>query len=82
MSTQDKRWLIFDDKYSLLHSLLGVIVRIGASRNLICKVASVIALVAFIMYELIEVEDEVMTLGDLVETLIGYVLADIALEVM
>jgi len=74
-----KRWLIFDDKKSMLHALLGVVLRLGASENWLGKVCSVIAFTAFIAYELIEVEDEVATIGDIAETLIGYVLTDIAL---
>jgi len=71
-----KRWLIFDDRYSLIHTLLGVILRLGATEGLIGKVCSVIALTAFIAYEVLE-NDEVMTLGDVMEALIGYVLADV-----
>jgi len=74
-----KRWLIFDDKYSLLHTLLGVVIRLGRDGGLIGKVCSLIALVGFIAYELLENEDEVMTLGDIAELIIGYVLTDIVL---
>jgi len=72
-----KRWLIFDDWKSLIHALLGVVVRLGRDCGLIGKVCSVIALTAFIAYEILENDDEVLTLGDVVELVIGYVLADI-----
>jgi len=74
-----RKLIIFDDKYSFLHSLLGVIFRIGAIEGLIGKVCSVIGFTAFLMYELIENDDEVMVLGDVIELIIGYVLTDIAL---
>jgi len=44
-----KKQVIFDDKYSFLHSFLGVILRIGAIEGLIGKVCSVIALTAFLI---------------------------------
>jgi len=75
----NKRWVIFDEKKSLLHSLLGMIIRLGTMEGLIGKVCSVVAFTGFIAYELIEVEDEIVTLGDIMETLIGYVLTDIVL---
>jgi len=74
-----KRWLIFDDKYSFLHSFLGVILRIGAIEGLIGKVCSVIGFTTFLMYELIDNDNEIETLGDVIELIIGYVLTDIAL---
>jgi len=57
------KWLIFEDKYSLVHALLGFLAGIGDS---------VAITLLFVGYQLAEKEKERRKLGDFIEYGVGF----------
>jgi len=68
---------VFDDIYSVGHAALGFAARFLAWRT---PYASAVLIIVYIIYEVLELEKKANKLGDFVEFLLGYVLADVILS--
>jgi len=70
------RMIVFDDPWSFLHFALGIATKIAALMGMAWL--SIPIFVAFTVWETIEQEGTHWKLGDYIEYLLGYTLADIA----
>ena len=77
-SRRRSRLIVFDDHWSYLHLALGAVTRVLASLG--APWLAIAILLAFIAWEVNEQEKVYCKLGDFVEFLVGYVLADLALS--
>jgi len=66
--------VVFDDAYSILHAVLGAVVRLIKYYNI---PLALVIIITFIIYQIRESEKDVYTLGDVLEFLVGYVIADV-----
>jgi len=76
-SRKRPRTIVFDDPWSVLHFVLGFMTRL--LKDLGLWIVSLAIFVAFVAYEVVEQESRFCKLGDFVEYLIGYTMADLAL---
>jgi hypothetical protein len=65
------REYIFDDKGSIVHSILGMITPIIAQKMLLL---ALFLILAFTVYESVEPENPISTIGDFTEFIIGFLL--------
>ena len=66
---------IFDDKYSILHALLGALCALFIPY-------SIIIAITYLIYQIAEKERMVYKLGDVIEFLLGYYVADTFLHLL
>lgn len=68
--------VIFDDLRSLIHFVAGIATKI-LSR--LFTAGAVALFLAFVAYQLLEKEQGVKKLGDFIEYILGYIMADIVM---
>jgi len=66
---------IFDDKYSILHALLGALCALFIPY-------SIIIAITYLIYQIAEKERLVYKLGDVIEFLLGYYIIDTLMHLL
>jgi len=74
MKRRGNRLIIFDDHWSVLHFVLGMVTKLMAHLGL--WIVSTVIFVVFVVYEWWEQESRFCKLGDFIEFILGYVFAD------
>lgn len=62
---------LFDDWHSVIHAVFGFTVRF------VPVWLRPVIIIVYVLYEVMEEENAVSTVGDVVEFLVGYVIADV-----
>jgi len=68
------REYLFDDKRSIWHAVLGMLVAVLGKR---VPVLSVLGIIVYVIYEVIENEKAVSTVGDVIEFVIGFMIGSL-----
>ena len=68
------REYLFDDKRSIWHTMLGLLVAVLGKRM---PVLGALGIIVYVIYEVIENEKAVSTVGDVIEFIIGFMVGSL-----